>query len=233
MVCVCACGVVCGTRVLCFGVVVSCCVCWLVYRVVSVVCGVCGAAWHAEKTSVCRFKTLPSVPAKRAHVFNMRACCRYTRKRFETTHGDVLNLHTERREGRGFLLSLTSLLSFSLPSFSLPCRSLHSFSFSLSSLSLSSSLLNNHSSSRFCLCQSAWTLTHSLFGEHVRFVQKTTVLAQLCKPHETLNEVGLYLCWKWVLCLCFVVLVSVSMCCLRCVVGCLNVGVGALAGVWW
>ena len=32
--------------------------------------GVCGvvSAWHAEKTSVCRFKTSPCVPAPRAHV---------------------------------------------------------------------------------------------------------------------------------------------------------------------
>ena len=40
--------------------VVLCCVVW---------CGVvCGAAWHAEKTSVCRFKTSACVPAPRAHV---------------------------------------------------------------------------------------------------------------------------------------------------------------------
>ena len=43
---------------------------------------------------VCRFKTLPCVPAKRAHVFNMRALCQYTRRRFERTHGGILNLHT-------------------------------------------------------------------------------------------------------------------------------------------
>ena len=30
---------------------------------------VCGTAWHAEKTSVCRFETSPCVPAPRAHVF--------------------------------------------------------------------------------------------------------------------------------------------------------------------
>ena len=38
--------------------VVWCCVCVVV----------CGAAWHAEKTSVCRFKTSPCVPAPRAYV---------------------------------------------------------------------------------------------------------------------------------------------------------------------
>ena len=55
-----------------------------------------------KNVSVCTFRTHPCVPAKRAHVFNMRAFCRYTRKRFERTHGDVFNLHnqhTERREG--------------------------------------------------------------------------------------------------------------------------------------
>ena len=33
--------------------------------------------------------------------------------------------------------------------------------------------------------------------------------------------------------MCQNVLVCVSMCCLRCVVGCVSVGVGALAVVWW
>ena len=37
---------------------------------------------------VCRFKTSPCVLAKRAHVFNMRAFCRYTRGRFEPAHGE-------------------------------------------------------------------------------------------------------------------------------------------------
>ena len=62
-------------------------------------------------------------------------------------------------------------------------------------------------------------------------MQETTVLAQLCKSRATWSEVGLYLNWKWVLCL--VVLVWVSMCCLRSVVGCASVGVDALAVVWW
>ena len=47
-------------------------------------------------------------------------------------------------------------------------------------------------------CQSACTLAHSVFGEHVRIMQERTVLAQLCEPRATWNEVGLYLCWKWV-----------------------------------
>ena len=68
-------------------------------------CGVCGVAcvvWHAE-TTVCRFKTPPCVHSKRhrvyrhhAHMcFNMCAWCQYTRKRFECTHGGVLDGHTE------------------------------------------------------------------------------------------------------------------------------------------
>ena len=125
------CGVGAGVGVLCVvrcvrGVcVVVCCVC-------GVLCVVCGAAWHAEKprvwvqnVSVCRFKTHPCVPAKRAHVEHMRPFCRHTWMRFEPTHGDVLNLHTVKRErggcawgGRGggrvlFSLFLSSLLSFS------------------------------------------------------------------------------------------------------------------------
>ena len=43
--------------------------------VLCVVCGVCGAAWHAQNPRVyaqnvtmCRFKTPPCVRAKRAHV---------------------------------------------------------------------------------------------------------------------------------------------------------------------
>ena len=85
---------VCGMRVLCFGVVV-CCAMWLcvvlvqmlvcnvgcvvsevcgvwVACVVSVVCVVC--VWRGlarGKTSVWRFKTLPCVPAKRAHALNL------------------------------------------------------------------------------------------------------------------------------------------------------------------
>ena len=68
-----------------------------------------------------------------------------TRRRFEPGHGDVLNLHTERREVRGSLISLvpslSSLLSFSpLLLLSLFRRSLPAFSFSFSSFSHSSSL---------------------------------------------------------------------------------------------
>ena len=181
----------------------------------------------------------------------MRAFCLYPRRRFEPTHGDVLNLHTGRREG-GVLFSLSSLLSsFSLSLFR---RSLHSFSFSFSSLSLLSSLsvtttMITRPVGSLCVhtaltCQSVrvhgpWPI--SLLAEHVRIMQETTVLAYLCKPRATWNEVGLYLCWKWVMCnyvsvcvsMCLYVSVCVSMCCLRCVVGCVSVGVDALAVVRW
>ena len=39
-------------------------------------------------------KTPPCAPARRPHVFNMRASCRYTRRRFETTHGSVQDMST-------------------------------------------------------------------------------------------------------------------------------------------
>ena len=50
-----------------------CCgVLWCVVCVLSV----CGAAWHAEKPSVCRFKTSPCVRSKRFRVYrqNARMC---------------------------------------------------------------------------------------------------------------------------------------------------------------
>ena len=57
-------------RVLCRVVCVLCVVrVGVVVVVVGVVCGgVWCVVWHAEKTSVCRFKTSPCVPAPRPHV---------------------------------------------------------------------------------------------------------------------------------------------------------------------
>ena len=57
--------------------------------------------WHAEKP--------PCVDSKRPRVYrhharmcqNMRALCRYTRGRFESTHGGVLDRHTGRGGGEG------------------------------------------------------------------------------------------------------------------------------------
>ena len=130
--------------VLCFRVVVCCavslCVVLVLVLVRNVYCvcvrwcvlSVCGAAWHAEKPpdSVCRFKTLPATCA-----------------RFASTHGSVLNLHTETfstctRGGgkgsgeRGSLLSpsLFPSLTFSLSSVVLLLFSLSLLSFSSPSL---------------------------------------------------------------------------------------------------
>ena len=123
--------------------VVMCCVgagvgVQCVVRGVRGVCCVCGAAWHAENHPLCRFKTPPCVGSKRIRVYrqnarmlNTRAFCRYTRMRFEPTHGDVLNLHTGRWEGGrgGGGAGGFSSLSFSLPfSLSLFLRSLPTFS---------------------------------------------------------------------------------------------------------
>ena len=45
--------------------------------------------------SVCTFKTSSCVPEPCAHVSHMWACCQYTRRRFECTHGGVADGHTE------------------------------------------------------------------------------------------------------------------------------------------
>ena len=130
---VCACSVVvcivhggvwcvaqCVVRVGCaFCVSVSLCVC---VRGVCCVCAVwCVARPGTRKTPVCRFKTSPCVGSKRlcvcrhhAHMLkNMCAVCQSWR-RFEPTHGGVLNLHT------GGALSLSPFLCLSLPSSSVP-----------------------------------------------------------------------------------------------------------------
>ena len=104
--CVCvsvACGVVCVWLLAC-GVVWCVCVCVNVWSVARL-----GARKtpptraHVQHASVCSFKTPPCVAARRPHVFNMRASCCFTRRRFETTHGGVLDMSTE---GRGGSLSL-------------------------------------------------------------------------------------------------------------------------------
>ena len=60
----------------------------------------------------------------------------------------------------------------------------------------SSSWLSVHTALTCPECQSAWALAHSLWDEHVRFMQETSVHLFLCKFRATWNEVGLYLCWK-------------------------------------
>ena len=136
------CIVVC---VVCVGLCVLGCVCgcgvWCVW------CVWCGLA---RKNPVFRFKTSSCVGSKRFRVCWQHArmcstCARFagTRKRFEPTHGDVLNLHTERREGEGFSslslvpsLFLSSFFFLSFPSFS----SFVLFLFSFSSLSITLSI---------------------------------------------------------------------------------------------
>ena len=207
---------VCGMCVLCVVCVVICCVgagvgVQCVVRGVRGVCFLwcvwcvvwCG--WACGKPSVCRFKTPPCVRSRRLrvyHVLNMRTFSGYTRRRPERTHGGVLNLHTEGFSAFSSLFS--SLLSFSL--------SLHSLSLaifpllsSLFSLSATMSMITHPVRSLWVhtalTSLSACTLAHSLSDEHVRIMHETTVLVLLCKPRATWNEVGLYLCWKWVLCL--------------------------------
>ena len=90
---VCAVGVVCVHVVLCVVRDVSACAC-------GGACGVvCGEAWHAGKSPVCRFNTPPCVRSGRP----------------ERTHGGVLNLHTGGLCLVSFSLSL-SLFLLSLPS---------------------------------------------------------------------------------------------------------------------
>ena len=113
------CGVcaesVCGMGVLCFGVVVCCAVSLCVVLVLVLgrnvwclwcvrgVCCVCGVVcvvcvWRGVargKKKVCKFKTSPCVGSKRIRVYrqNARMCSTYAR--FASTHGGVLNRHTE------------------------------------------------------------------------------------------------------------------------------------------
>ena len=172
-----------------------------------------GAAWHAENT--------PCAGSKRIRVYQQDARMCSTCARFVSTHGSVLNVHTEtfltyiRRGGVGrggggggrgglggegvsslsfsLLLSLSfslslflsSLLSFSLPSFSFSSLflfSLPALVVSLSSVSTTMTMITRPVGLSLCThgsnlpeCQSACTLAHSLFGEHVRIMQETSV----------------------------------------------------------
>ena len=62
--------------------------------VVVVVC-VCGVVWHVQHTFRLYIQKRPRVYRHHAHMLkHMCAWCPYTRKRFERTHGDVLDGHT-------------------------------------------------------------------------------------------------------------------------------------------
>ena len=90
-VCVCVCGVCCALCVVC-GVCCACCVCCVCC---ACWCVLCGAAWHAENTPVCRSQTPPCVRSGRLRVYWQHAHMCSTCVRFASIHGDVLNVHTE------------------------------------------------------------------------------------------------------------------------------------------
>ena len=131
-----------------------------------------------------------AAPSSTVPRWDMRAFCQHTRKRFEPTHGDVLNLHTERSEKEaGWFSSLflvPSLFRRSLPSY---------FSRSLSLLSSLSDRSSQLSVFLLSMTMTMIALANSLLDEHVRIMQEATVQVFLCKPRATWNEVGMYLCW--------------------------------------
>ena len=173
----------------------------------------------------------------------MRAFCTYTRKRFEPTHGDVLNLHTGSLSLSLLYFSLSLVLSsFSLPSFS----SYVLFSFSFSALfSLVFPLSNDdndHSSNRLSLSLSVNTALTCL-SVRVRGQWPIPCWSNMfasCKKqlsrYSCASHVPLGMKWACICvgneCCVWLCVGGVSMCCLRCVVGCVSVGVDALAVVW-
>ena len=93
-----------GTLKITVGLGVSLCVPWclecvLVCAVCGVLCVVCGVWCGTLKTSVCRFKT-PPCAGKTPVSHETRAFWRHIRRRFESTHGGVLNLQTHTHEHR-------------------------------------------------------------------------------------------------------------------------------------
>ena len=162
--CVCTCGVWCWC---CVCVYMWCCVlCGLCLCVVLVWCGVWWSLARGKPTcvyvqnaSVCTVRTSPCVPATGTHVEDMRACCRYTRRRPDRTHGGVFNVHTG-----GFLISLSSPLSLALSRSFLPLlfSSLFFLLFSfLSLLSFSFLFLLLFFCACSCSCSLSFPSTHS------------------------------------------------------------------------
>ena len=171
--CVVMCGVGAGVGAQC----VVCGVCgvcaWCLWCVCCVCCvlGVCGVV------CVCCLCVARLGTRKTPLVSNMRAFCQYTRRRFEPTHRDVFNLHTERRKWgrkgrRGSLLSLSLPFSLCLFRRSLSLLSFSSRSCRLSSpLSATMTMITRPVGLSLCTqgsdlpeCQSACTLAHSVFG---------------------------------------------------------------------
>ena len=146
----------------------------------------------------------------------MRAFCRYTRKRSEPAHGDVSNLHTKRREGRrvreggGSLLSLfPSLFLCSVVLFPFSLSLVHS---SFSPLSATMTMITRPVGS-LCVHTALTCLSVRVHGHWpipclanmFASCKKQLSWHNCGKPRAIGNEVGLYLCWKWVMCLCLVV----------------------------
>ena len=101
------CGVVCCGVVWCCVVCVCVCVCVLCC-VVCVVCGVV-ARLGTQKKPPCVDSKRPRVYRHHAHMcYHMRAWCRYTRGRFESTHGGFWDGHTEERRERGGGVTVSS-----------------------------------------------------------------------------------------------------------------------------
>ena len=145
----------------------------MVWCGVVVLCGVC--VWCGT------LKNPPCVRSRRLCVYPENARMFNTCGRFRRTHGGVSNLHTEGFSAFSVFLAL-SLLSV-CPSFCLFSSLLFSFLFLSSLLSVTMSMITRPVGS-LCThgsdmpeCQSACASVHSLFGEHVRIMQESTVLA--------------------------------------------------------
>ena len=86
---------------------VWCCGVWCVVLCCVVLCVVwCGVVWcvarlGTQRKPPCVDSKRPRVYRHHAHMcYHMRAWCRYTRGRFESTHGGFLDGHTGEREER-------------------------------------------------------------------------------------------------------------------------------------
>ena len=195
--CVCAWLCVCwecvGWAFLCFDVVV----CWAVSLFVVLACVLGCVLWWVrfflsctEHAPMWSFKTFPYVLSKRP--------CHKGHQRLERTHESVFIVHTGASIP-SLLASLSSRVSLSLL--------LVSLSFFLFSLSNND---NDHSSSRLSLYAQLWLALRARVQRPWPIPCRSDMFASckkqlpwcfLCKPRATWKEVGLYLCWKWVLCL--------------------------------
>ena len=127
-----------------------------------------------QNVSVCMFKTLPCIPAKRPHVEHMRAFCRHTRWRFEPTHEVPLSPLLLSFSRPFFFLS-SFVLFLCSPLFSLLSALFSPHPVTMSMITRSVGSLCTQSSD-LPECQCAWASVHSLFSEHVRIMQETDVL---------------------------------------------------------